>query len=50
MTIVLEKIEGTLAGRIYKGKTKTSAYIIPLKENQHLFTQEQLELINNQMF
>lgn len=50
MKVVLEEVDFTLVGRIYIKETKTSAYIIPLKENQHLFTKEQLELINNQMF
>ncbi len=48
--IVLEKIDERLCGRIYIGDTITSAYIIPSDENQHLFTKEQLEEINNEMF
>jgi len=50
VTIVLEQVDFSLVGRIYIKENKTSAYIIPLKENQHLFTKQQLELINNQMF
>jgi hypothetical protein len=50
MTIVLEEVDSILVGRIYIGETKTAAYIIPLDINEHLFSAEQLELINNQMF
>lgn len=48
--IVLEEVDFTLVGRIYVNNKKTSAYITPQKDNEHLFTTEQLELINNQMF
>jgi hypothetical protein len=48
--IVLEKIDERLCGRIYIGDTKTSAYIIPCDDNEHLFTKEQLDEINNEMF
>jgi hypothetical protein len=50
MSIVLEEVESTLVGRIFIQGRKTSAYIIPIKENEHLFTAEQLKLINQQMF
>jgi hypothetical protein len=50
MTIVLEEVEGTLVGRIYVRETKTSAYIVPMKDNYRLFNTEQLTLINNQIF
>jgi len=50
MKIKLEEIESTLVGRIYIYDRKTSAYVVPMKENQHLFTKEQLKLINNQTF
>ncbi len=48
--IKLEEVESSLVGRIYIQDRKTSAYVIPMKENQHLFTTEQLKLINNQIF
>lgn len=48
--IKLEEVESTLVGRIYIDGRKTSAYIIPLPENQDLFTSEQLEFIDNQNF
>lgn len=48
--IILEEVESTLVGRIYIDGRKTSAYLIPLKDNEYLFTPEQLILINNQMF
>lgn len=50
MTIILEEVDGTLVGRIYVGETKTSVYITPMKDNYHLFSVEQLNLINNQIF
>ncbi len=50
MTLVLEEVDGTLVGRIYVGETKTSAYITPMKDNYHLFSTEQLNLINSQIF
>jgi hypothetical protein len=50
MTIVLEEVELTLVGRIFVEGRKTAAYIVPLKGNEHLFTKEQLILINNQTF
>ncbi len=49
-TIILEEVDATLVGRIYVNNKKTSAYITPQKDNEYLFTKEQLELINNQMF
>ena len=48
--IKLEEIESSLVGRIYIQDRKTSAYIVPMKENEHLFSKEQLKLINQQMF
>ena len=48
--IKLEEIESSLVGRIYIQDRKTSAYIVPMPENEHLFSKEQLKLINNQMF
>lgn len=50
MTIVLEEVESTLVGRIFVHGRKTSAYIIPIKENEYLFTTDQLKLTNHQMF
>lgn len=50
MRLELEEVEGTLVGRIFIRETKTSAYLIPLDENKHLFTKEQLELIDKQLF
>ncbi len=50
MTIVLEEIEAQLVGRVYILERKTSAYIVPLPENKHLFSAEQLNKINNQKF
>jgi len=48
--IKLEKVEEQLVGRIYIEDRKTSAYIVPMKGNEHLFTKEQLILIDNQTF
>jgi hypothetical protein len=48
--IVLEEVEAQLVGRIYVSGRKTSAYLIPCQENFHLFSKEQIELINNQIF
>ena len=48
--IKLEEIESTLVGRIYIQDRRTSAYVVPMKGNEHLFSKEQLLLINNQMF
>ena len=45
-----EEVESSLVGRIYAEDRKTSAYIVPMKENEHLFSKEQLLLINQQMF
>ena len=50
MKIKLEEVESSLVGRIYIQDRKTSAYIVPTKENEHLFSKEQLLLINQQMF
>ena len=50
MKIKLEEVESTLVGRIYVQDRKTSAYIVPTKENEHLFSKEQLKLIDNQTF
>jgi len=49
-TIRLEEVDFTLVGRIYVDGRKTTAYVVPLPENEDLFTNEQLELINNQTF
>lgn len=49
-TIKLEEVESQLVGRIYVEDRKTSAYVIPLPDNKHLFTPEQLFKINNQKF
>ena len=49
-TITLEEVDGILVGRIYVDGKKTAAYIIPEKENEELFTEEQLILINNKLF
>lgn len=49
-TISLEEVDGMLVGRIYVDGRRTAAYIVPEKENENLFTKEQLLLINNQMF
>jgi len=48
--IILEEVEGSLVGRIYVGDIKTSAYIVPCQDNRYLFSSDQLNLINNQMF
>ena len=48
--INLEQVDEQLVGRIYIEDRKTSAYIVPMKENEHLFSKEQLLLINQQMF
>jgi len=50
MKVVLEEVEFTLVGRVYIEDRKTSAYIVPLEGNRHLFSETQLNLINNQMF
>lgn len=50
MKIKLEEVENQLVGRIYIEERKTSTYIVPIPENEHLFSKEQLLLINNQMF
>jgi hypothetical protein len=50
MTIKLEEVEHTLVGRIYVDGRITTAYVVPLETNKHLFSQEQLNLINNQTF
>ena len=49
-TIILEEVDFTLVGRIYVAGRKTTAYVVPMSENKYLFTQQQLELINNQTF
>ena len=49
-TIELEEVDFTLVGRVYNDGRKTNAYVVPMLENKHLFTLEQLELINNQTF
>ena len=48
--IKLEEVESSLVGRIYIEDRKTSAYVVPMKENEYLFSKEQLKLINQQMF
>ena len=48
--IKLEEVEEQLVGRIYIQDRKTSAYVVPMKENEYLFSKEQLLLINQQMF
>lgn len=48
--IILEEVENTLVGRIYMNGVKTSAYIVPTKDNRDLFNHEQLLLIDNQTF
>lgn len=48
--IELEEVESSLVGRIYIHDRKTSAYVVPMPENEHLFSKEQLLLINQQMF
>lgn len=50
MTLILEELEMTLVGRVYTDAVKTSAYIVPTSENRHLFTKDQLLLIDNQTF
>lgn len=50
MKVILEEVEGILVGRIYNNGNKTSAFITPMKDNYHLFSVEQLNLINNQIF
>lgn len=50
MYITLEEVEGAIVGRIYIDKVKTSAYIVPTKENYHMFSKQQLDLILNQIF
>jgi hypothetical protein len=50
MTIILEQVEHTLVGRIYVDGRITTAYVVPLETNKHLFTEEQLTLINKQTF
>lgn len=48
--LILEEVNGSIVGRVYIGDVKTSVYIVPNKENHYLFTEDQLYLINNQMF
>jgi hypothetical protein len=48
--IVLEQLEGLLIGRIYVDKVKTSAYINLEPGNEYLFTKDQLNKINSQVF
>ena len=50
MKVVLEEVEFTLVGRVYIEDRKTSAYIVPLEGNKYLFSANQLNQINNQMF
>ena len=50
MKTKLEEVDSELVGRIYIQDRKTSAYIVPMPENEHLFSKEQLLLINQQMF
>lgn len=47
---ILEEIDNELVGRVYVNGVKTSAYIIPCKDNYNLFSDDQLKLINNQTF
>lgn len=49
-TIELEEWEGTLVGRIFIDGRRTAAYILPQKDNEYLFTPDQLNSINNQTF
>lgn len=49
-TIELEEWEGTLVERIFIDGRRTTAYILPQKDNEYLFTPDQLNLINNQIF
>jgi hypothetical protein len=49
-TIKLEEVDFTLVGRVYSNGRKTSAYVVPMPENKHLFTLDQLALINSQTF
>jgi hypothetical protein len=50
MSIILELIEGSLHGRIYQNGSKTSAYLVLNQDNKHLFTEDQILLINNEEF
>jgi len=50
VTLILEEIDGSLCGRIYLSGVKTTAYVVPQEDNKFLFTEEQLQRIDSQMF